>query len=147
MVLVSLLRLISFETILIVIRPVSTYSRRGALKQGLNVMDHAIIHMRGERPVVLPGERERGMYKEPIEVVPAPAQRLSETSRINFGTIHTVQYYSPVCAVGMVSDGSKAKLEQYWRNTRDATPRETTPIAVPPYTSSFPTPTYPTPHY
>ena len=145
--LVSLLPLISYETNLTVIRPVSTYSGRGALKQGLNVQDHAIIYMQGTIPRARRGERERGMDKEPIEVVPASAQRLSETSRINFGTIHTVQHYSPVCAVGMVSDRSKVKLNQYWRNTRDATPRETTPIAVPPYTSSFRTSTYPTPHY
>lgn len=75
--------------------------------------------MRGEKAVPIPGEEEAGMYKEPIEVVTVPTQKLSEASRIDFGTVNTIQYNWPVCNVGRVSENSQAKLMTYWQNTQN----------------------------
>lgn len=57
------------------------------------------------------------MYKQPIEVVTVPNQKLSEASRIDFGTVNTIQYNWPVCEVGMVSAQSQHNLWSYWQNT------------------------------
>lgn len=117
-----------YVTELTVIRPISSFSGLGANKPGVYAEDLTIIYIRGEKVEAFPGERERGMYKEPIEVVPFQGQKLNKGSRIDFGTVHTVRHDLSVMEVGMVSTDSMAILKQYWVEALDGSPGAVAPF-------------------
>lgn len=95
-------------------RPINTYSGRGTTKSGLKAENHAVIYI-GQRPGLLQGER--GITKRAIEVVPArPEIKLNAASRVDFGTVQTVQHNVVVCEVGIVSERSMPYLQEYWND-------------------------------
>ena len=87
-------------------------------KTGLSPEDvemHAVIYMQGKSSVPRPDER--GIVKEPIEVVPSSNdQKLDSMSRLNFGKVYTVEHYIRAMDVGMVSERSKLHLVTYFGN-------------------------------
>ncbi|KAK8205237.1 hypothetical protein IWZ01DRAFT_486032 [Phyllosticta capitalensis] len=100
--------------------PVSTYGNRGVNKPGVEPEAHAVVHMTNSVPVWLHGERERGMIKEPIAVVPAnDAVSLTPASRINFSLAHPIQYNVKVKDLGRVSDEDMGNFCLYWQTERD----------------------------
>jgi len=44
------------------------YALRGVLKPGYNASEYTIAYLKGQQPVSLDGEKERGMCKDPIEI-------------------------------------------------------------------------------
>ncbi|KAK8239309.1 hypothetical protein IWZ00DRAFT_547950 [Phyllosticta capitalensis] len=100
--------------------PVSTYGNRGVNKPGVEPEAHAVVHMTNSIPVWLHGERERGMTKEPIAVVPAnDAVFLTPASRINFSLAHPIKYNVKVKDLGRVCDEDMENFCLYWQTERD----------------------------
>ncbi|KAJ5679270.1 hypothetical protein N7462_007514 [Penicillium macrosclerotiorum] len=94
--------------------PVTTYSGQGVGKAGVDRGKHAVIYMRGARPVTKSNEPK--MTKEPLEVEPArPDQKLDPMSRVNFGKIYTVEHNVKVLPVGKVTEASLEKFNAYMR--------------------------------
>lgn len=95
---------------------ISNYRGQGVLKPGLNASSHGIVYLRGTKPMYLPGEEKRGMYKKPIEIVPTdPDEELSPASRVNFGKVYPIELNVKVHDVGMISDNDMRKLLSYYR--------------------------------
>jgi hypothetical protein len=66
--------------------------------------------------VYLPGERENGLRKDPIEIEPADQYiEYKPTSRINFGKIHSFEWNIKVRDNGVVVPGHMASLIGYYR--------------------------------
>ena len=83
----------------------------------MNGQTHAVIYTRGQVPVVYEGEQ---MIFDAIMMDPSgPHIILRQTSRINFGHIHTVQHNQLVCDQGVVSPESFDAFLAYWENVRD----------------------------
>ncbi|KAK1140563.1 hypothetical protein N8T08_010200 [Aspergillus melleus] len=92
--------------------PVSTYSRKGVAKTGVDASKHAIIHMQGTEPQL--GSGEPHMTKGPLEVAPAsPDQKLDHMSRLNFGKIYTVEHNVKVLPVGKITERSMPRFQNY----------------------------------
>ncbi|KAI9043868.1 uncharacterized protein KD926_002759 [Aspergillus affinis] len=92
--------------------PVSTYSRKGVAKTGVDASKHAIIYMQGTEPQRGSGEPQ--MMKEPLEVAPAsPDQKLDYMSRLNFGKIYTVEHNVKVLPVGKITERSMPRFQNY----------------------------------
>lgn len=58
---------------------------------------------------------ETGMTKEPICVEPAPDQKFSLTSRINFAKLYTVEHNVNVKNIGEVAEKSMVHFRRYWK--------------------------------
>ena len=96
--------------------PISTYSKRGVTKPGLNPSEHAIIYFSGTTPQYVEGEYEKGMDKEPIEVEPSEQGAVMDSaSRIRFGKIYPVEFNVKVKDIGRVKPEHMSKLLQYWK--------------------------------
>jgi hypothetical protein len=66
--------------------------------------------------VYLPGERQKGLRKDPIEVEPADwSIEYKPTSRINFGKVHSFDWTIKVRDNGVVVQGHRAALIGYYR--------------------------------
>ena len=90
----------------------STYSRKGVAKTGVDASKHAIIHMQGTEPQL--GSGEPHMTKGPLEVAPAsPDQKLDYMSRLNFGKIYTVEHNVKVLPVGKITERSMPRFQNY----------------------------------
>jgi hypothetical protein len=84
---------------------ISTYRNQGTLKHGCDPAEHALVFNTGVNPETcfLPNERERGMYKEPIEVCPADSgSYLTRESRIRFGHVYSIEWNVKVKDIGRV---------------------------------------------
>jgi hypothetical protein len=91
-----------------------TYKHRGVLEPGCNASEHAIAHLKGQQPVCLEGEQERGMTKDPIEIEPVDSQvSMSPMSRIRFGKTFSIEFNVKVREIGMVSQKHLSKLSEY----------------------------------
>jgi hypothetical protein len=103
------------------ISAISTYGRKGVLKPGCNASEHAIAYLKGQQPLYLNGERERGMHKDPIEIEPADSQAVSDpTSRIRFGKTYSIEFNVKVCEIGMVSQDHLEKIIRYHEEEKDS---------------------------
>jgi hypothetical protein len=99
---------------------ISTYGRQGALKRGCNASEHTIVYLKGTDPVWIPGERERGMTKEPIMIEPTEAlETMQPSSRLRCGKIHSIEWNVKVRDIGMVTPRDKAKLLRYYREEQN----------------------------
>jgi hypothetical protein len=64
----------------------------------------------------IPGERERGMTKEPIMIEPTDVgEKMKGTSRLRCGKIYSIEWNVKVRDIGMVSAQDKTKLLEYYR--------------------------------
>ena len=98
--------------------PIFTYGNRATTKGGVKPSEHAIIHIQGDWPQLMPGEA--ALEKEPIAVVPAsPSVKLAPASRINFGIQHPIQHNVKVKDLGTVCAEDMSKLIAYWRIEKD----------------------------
>jgi hypothetical protein len=98
---------------------IATYGKQGTLKHGCNPGEHAVIFNTDVDPntCYLYGERENGLYKEPIEVVPADdTARLTKASRIRFGKAYAIEWNVKVKNIGMVADWDMGKLLRYYED-------------------------------
>lgn len=93
-------------------RPITTYSKRGVSKPGVNPESHAIVYSASQRPTRLASEV--GMTKEALAVETVPGQKLDPMSRANFEKVYTVEHNIKVQQVGMVAKQSLPKLKTYW---------------------------------
>ncbi|KAE8354909.1 hypothetical protein BDV28DRAFT_155790 [Aspergillus coremiiformis] len=94
--------------------PVNTYGGQGVAKPSVDPSKHAIIHMKATAPYC--GPNEPRMTKDPLEVIPASYdQKLDPMSRLNFGKIYTVEHNVKVLPVGMISEDSIARFQNYAR--------------------------------
>jgi hypothetical protein len=101
---------------------IGTYSGRGTLKSGINPAEHAIVYLSGTDPesCYLPGEREAGMTREPIEVVPVDSSvRIRPESRIRFGKTYPIEKNVKVKDIGIVHPSHTYKLVAYWQDRDD----------------------------
>jgi hypothetical protein len=70
--------------------------------------------------VWIPGEREKGMTKEPIMIEPTEAQEtLPPLARLRCGKIHSIEWNVKVRDIGMVASPDKAKLLRYYREEQN----------------------------
>ena len=95
--------------------PISTYKGQGVAKRGFNQYDiagHAVIHATNREPYTDPAEPK--MSKTPLKVNMVQGETLDWMSRINFTTVHTVQYNVKVKNIGMVHKDSIGDLAAYW---------------------------------
>lgn len=100
---------------------IGTYSGRGALKGGCDPSEHTIVYFSGTNPAscYIPGEYEKGMDKEPIEVQPAEAGvYIRPESRIRFGKTYPIEKNVKVKDIGRVHPGQLSTLIQYWESER-----------------------------
>ncbi|OJJ42012.1 hypothetical protein ASPZODRAFT_78015 [Penicilliopsis zonata CBS 506.65] len=92
--------------------PISTYSKQGVAKKGVDPSKHSIIYMEGTLPER--GPNEPPMVKDPIAVIPATSEiKLDRMSRLNFEIIHTVEHNQRVMAIGKIADASMPKFINY----------------------------------
>lgn len=98
--------------------PIFTYGGRATTKSGVEPSEHAIIHIQGTRPRLVPGEAT--LEKKSIAVVPAGSGvRLAPASRINFGIQHPIQHNVKVKDLGTVYDEDMPYLIAYFRIEKD----------------------------
>jgi len=98
---------------------ISTYSGRGTLKQGCNPSEYAVVYFTGTHPsgCYFEGERERGLTKEPIEVIPAntnPPLIMRPESRIRFSKQFAVEMNVKVKDIGNVQPQHMSKFLAYY---------------------------------
>jgi hypothetical protein len=87
------------------ISAISTYNNRGTLRPGCEPGEHAVVYNSGTYPTYLAGEIERGLYKDPIEVIPADGSSyLTPQSRVRFGKIYSIEWNVKVKDIGRVVD-------------------------------------------
>lgn len=61
------------------------------------------------------GERSNGLYKEPIEVLPADSSAfLTAPSRIRFGKAYPIEWNVKVKDIGVVADEDMGRLLRYF---------------------------------
>lgn len=75
------------------------------MKWGCDPGEHAVVYNTGIDPesCYLAGEKERGLYKEPIEVYPADSgSYLTPESRIRFGHVYSIEWNVKVKDIGRV---------------------------------------------
>ncbi|KAJ8115596.1 hypothetical protein OPT61_g2789 [Boeremia exigua] len=97
---------------------ISAYSNRGTLKHGLDPKEHAVVYNTGTDPELcyLPGERERGLYKRPIEVSPAnSSSHLVRESRIRFGKVYAIEWNVKVKDLGHVIPTHLEALKDHYK--------------------------------
>ena len=88
-----------------IVSAISTYRNQGTLKENCDPGEHALVYNTGYNPetLYLPGEKERGLYKYPIEVEPADAgSYLTRESRIRFGHVYSIEWNVKVKDIGRV---------------------------------------------
>ena len=65
-------------------------------KKGVKADHHTIIYT--EKAIAARGEKERGLTKKPIKVIPSsPRHKLDSFSRLNYAKTYTVEYNVKVC--------------------------------------------------
>ncbi|CAO2654012.1 Nn.00g107450.m01.CDS01 [Neocucurbitaria sp. VM-36] len=94
---------------------ISTYQNKGTLAPRCNSSEHAVVHMVGTQPQLLPGELEKGLRKEPIQVVPADeTESLHPTSRLCFGKFYPIEWNVEAKDIGFVAQHDMSKLLAYF---------------------------------
>jgi hypothetical protein len=95
---------------------ISTYGGQGATKRGCKASEHTIVHFKGTDPVWIPGERARGMTKEPIMIEPTDTLEIMQPfSRLRCGKIYSIEWNVKVRDIGMVASSDKEKLLRYYK--------------------------------
>lgn len=98
--------------------PIYTYKNRATTKPGVIESEHAIVYSLPHSPVSVAGEG--GQLKPPIPVIMASGvPRLSTTSRIYFGIVHSIQYNINVKEIGRVPETHLTILINNWRLIED----------------------------
>jgi hypothetical protein len=99
---------------------ISTYGGQGALKRGCKASEHTIVYLRGTQPLWMPGERERGMTKDPIMIEPTDTlETMQPSSRLRCGKIHIIEWNIKVRDIGMMASRDKTKLLHYYRDEQN----------------------------
>jgi len=98
---------------------ISTFSGRGTLKYGCIPSEYAVVYFTGTHPsgCYFEGERERGLTKEPIEVIPAttnPPLIMRPESRIRFSKQFAVEMNVKVKDIGSVHPEHLSKFLAYY---------------------------------
>ncbi|KAF2867751.1 hypothetical protein BDV95DRAFT_174912 [Massariosphaeria phaeospora] len=93
---------------------IQTYGGRGTLRKGCNAEEHSAVYMKGDQPVLMPGEV---LAKKAIEIVPATPDigSLSRASRIRFGRGVPIQCDVKAKDIGHVREDHVPVLVSYWR--------------------------------
>ncbi|KAH7081319.1 kinase-like domain-containing protein [Paraphoma chrysanthemicola] len=95
---------------------ITTYRHQGVLTPGCAASEHAVVYLKNTQPTYLPGELEKGMRKEPIEITPCDStETLTPTSRLRFGKHHSIEWNVKVREVGQVSAHDMSKLLDYYK--------------------------------
>jgi len=90
------------------------------MKRGCAASEHTIVHLTGSQPTYLPGEWERGMKKDPIEIEPTLASETMEpASRLRFGKIHSIEWNVKVRDIGLVSRKHMSRLMRYYKQEEE----------------------------
>ena len=90
------------------------------MKKGCTASEHAIVYLKGSHPQYLPGEWEKGMTKDPIEIVPAQAsETMKAASRLRFGKIYSIEWNVKVREIGQVSPKHMSKLVKYYKEEEE----------------------------
>lgn len=96
---------------------ISTYRNRATLKPGCVPSEHAVVYFAGTNPdsCYLPGERENGLNKEPIEVQPADyTLTMKPEARLRFSKTIPIEMNVKVKDIGQVHPQHLTKLYNYW---------------------------------
>jgi hypothetical protein len=102
------------------VSPIYTYSNQGTMKPGCNASEHTIVYLTGSQPDYIPGEWERGMIKEPIEIEPKePAETMHPASRLRLGKYHSIEWNVKVREIGQVSAKHMSKLVRYYKEEEE----------------------------
>ncbi|KAH6644149.1 hypothetical protein C7974DRAFT_371295 [Boeremia exigua] len=86
---------------------------QGTFKRGCDPSEHALVYNQGVDPATcyFVGEVERGLTKEPIQVVAADSTTfLTRESRIRFGKIYSIEWNVRVKDIGRVVDEDLSTL-------------------------------------
>lgn len=95
---------------------ISNYRDQGTLAPGCDPREYTIVYLSGTRPCFLEGEFERGMTKDPIEIMPTePGLTLPPSCRLRFGKTYPVEWNVKVKDIGKVAPEHLTKLVEYWR--------------------------------
>jgi hypothetical protein len=90
------------------------------MKRGYKASEHTIVYLKGTVPVWMPGERERGMTKEPIMIEPTDTLEIMDSSsRLRCGKIHRIEWNVQARDIGMVALPDKEKLQRYYRDEQN----------------------------
>lgn len=91
--------------------PIHTYQKRGTTSRipRVNYGVHAVVHVAGTTPKLLPGEEPPGMGNFPI-VLEDRFVTVEPSSRLNFGKVYTVEHNTEVRNVGKISKESVPSL-------------------------------------
>jgi hypothetical protein len=95
---------------------ISTYGNQGTMKYGCRASEHSIVYLSGSQPISLPGEWEKGMRKDPIEIVATDAtETMLPASRLRFGKIYSIEWNVKVRDIGQVAGKHMSKLVKYYK--------------------------------
>ncbi|TVY93861.1 hypothetical protein LAWI1_G001880 [Lachnellula willkommii] len=90
--------------------PINTYSGQGTNRRGVHAEDHAIIYTT-EKPILLSGEREKGLTRDSIKVLPMGSRhKLDKSSRINYAKVYTVECNVKVWFIGKIHPNFEGKI-------------------------------------
>jgi len=73
--------------------------------------DHGVIHTSSLAPNLLPGEN---LTKYSVQVQPFKDERLEAASRVNYGKAYAVEHNVKVLEVGMILEGHRYLIQQYF---------------------------------
>ncbi|EXJ61547.1 hypothetical protein A1O7_01975 [Cladophialophora yegresii CBS 114405] len=98
--------------------PINSYRQQGVSGRRVGndgAQAHAIVYSSRwkDPPAALPGEPR--FKKKPIAVDLMNNQELSNTSRIHFGKIHSIEHNIKVMNIGYVAQRSMADFQTYWK--------------------------------
>jgi hypothetical protein len=98
-------------------RPIVSYQNQGTLKPGVDAAEHALVYTSSKPPQPLKDER---LDMHAIKVEPEGRQKLSATSRINFGKVYTVEHTAKVCSLGKIAREHRQRLTNYFKQVRES---------------------------
>lgn len=75
--------------------------------------DHGVIHTTVHPPNLIPGEN---LTKYSIRVEPTANETLEPQSRVNYGKAYAVEHNVKVLDIGMVLEGHRYLIEQYFES-------------------------------
>lgn len=101
------------------ISAIATYGKQATLKPNCRPSEHAVIYNTGIDPeyCYLDGEKDRGLFKEAVEVRPADQSAyLTPESRIRFGKAYCIEWNVKVKDIGMVISEHIPRLLTYFED-------------------------------
>lgn len=99
-------------------RPIYSYKGKGVAKASMKqaeIRHHAIIHMDGTEPQLVPGEQKfEHLMQKPFSVKAEEGATFHPASRVRFDMTYTVKYNLGVINIGKIPKAQLDRLTKCW---------------------------------